>query len=115
MLPYILAAVGGYLIGDSLKGKQYARGGMMEKGGLTTKMMSMLDSGFEFIIYTDLPRKFGQYHIAIKKENGDIVYVVKKGNVGDSKKVKSFSNEKDALDYLSSKFGVRVSRRLMID
>ena len=29
MLPYILAAIGGYLIGDSLKGKQYAEGGMM--------------------------------------------------------------------------------------
>ena len=32
MLPYILAAVGGYLIGDSMK-KQYADGGMMAKGG----------------------------------------------------------------------------------
>ena len=32
MLPYILAAVGGYLIGDSMK-KQYARGGMMADGG----------------------------------------------------------------------------------
>jgi hypothetical protein len=31
MLPYILAAVGGYLIGDSMK-KQYARGGMMSNG-----------------------------------------------------------------------------------
>ena len=29
MIPYILAAVGGYLIGDSVKGKQYARGGKM--------------------------------------------------------------------------------------
>ena len=33
MIPYILAAVGGYLIGDSLKGKQYAERGMMAKGG----------------------------------------------------------------------------------
>jgi len=30
MLPYILAAVGGYLIGDSLKGKQYAKGGVVK-------------------------------------------------------------------------------------
>ena len=30
MLPYILAAVGGYLIGDSMKGKQYARGGELK-------------------------------------------------------------------------------------
>jgi hypothetical protein len=30
MIPYILAAVGGYLIGDSLKGKQYAKGGKVE-------------------------------------------------------------------------------------
>jgi hypothetical protein len=34
MLPYILAAVGGYLIGDSLKGKQFADGGMMADGGI---------------------------------------------------------------------------------
>jgi hypothetical protein len=34
MLPYILAAVGGYLIGDSLKGKQFAEGGYMAKGGV---------------------------------------------------------------------------------
>ena len=33
MLPYILAAVGGYLIGDSLKGKQYAERGYLERGG----------------------------------------------------------------------------------
>ena len=32
MIPYILAVVGGYLIGDSLKGKQYARGGFVSKG-----------------------------------------------------------------------------------
>jgi hypothetical protein len=32
MLPYILAAVGGYLIGDSMK-KQYADGGMMADSG----------------------------------------------------------------------------------
>lgn len=32
MLPYILAAVGGYLIGDSLKGKQFAEGGIMDSG-----------------------------------------------------------------------------------
>ena len=30
MLPYILAAVGGYLIGDSMKGKQYAYGGKVD-------------------------------------------------------------------------------------
>jgi hypothetical protein len=33
MIPYILAAVGGYLIGDSLKAEQYAEGGM--EGGKT--------------------------------------------------------------------------------
>jgi hypothetical protein len=33
MLPYILAAVGGYLIGDSMKADQYADGGMMADGG----------------------------------------------------------------------------------
>ena len=30
MIPYILAAIGGYLIGDSMKGKQYANGGELE-------------------------------------------------------------------------------------
>jgi hypothetical protein len=35
MLPYILAAVGGYLIGDSLKGKQFADGGYIDKSNLT--------------------------------------------------------------------------------
>jgi hypothetical protein len=38
MLPYILAAVGGYLIGDSLKGK--ADVGMMAKGGWIEKPMT---------------------------------------------------------------------------
>ena len=40
MLPYILAAVGGYLIGDSMKGKQYAKGGMMARGGWIEKPMT---------------------------------------------------------------------------
>jgi hypothetical protein len=34
MLPVILAAVGGYLVYDSLKSKKYADGGMMAKGGM---------------------------------------------------------------------------------
>jgi hypothetical protein len=32
MIPYILAAVGGYLIGDSMKGKLFANGGKLEIG-----------------------------------------------------------------------------------
>ena len=44
MIPYILAAVGGYLIGDSLKGKQYAKGGMMAKGGLTQSQEELFDA-----------------------------------------------------------------------
>jgi hypothetical protein len=39
MIPYILAAIGGYLIGDSMKGKQYANGGMMAGGGKVGKML----------------------------------------------------------------------------
>jgi hypothetical protein len=35
MIPYILAAVGGYLIAQSRKDSQYADGGMMAKGGIT--------------------------------------------------------------------------------
>jgi len=30
MIPYIFAAVGGYLIGDSIKAEQYAKGGKVE-------------------------------------------------------------------------------------
>ena len=45
MLPYILAAVGGYLIGDSLKGKQYAEGGMMmARGGKINSIKKDWDS-----------------------------------------------------------------------
>ena len=32
MIPFILAAVGGYLIGDSMKSKKFAKGGMTEHG-----------------------------------------------------------------------------------
>jgi hypothetical protein len=43
MLPYILAAVGGYLIGDSIKTDQYADGGMMmAKGGLTESQEELI-------------------------------------------------------------------------
>ena len=41
MLPYIFAAVGGYLVGDSMKGKQYAEGGSMEEGGVGEEYESM--------------------------------------------------------------------------
>jgi hypothetical protein len=34
MIPYLLAAVGGYLIGQSRKDEQFADGGMMAKGGV---------------------------------------------------------------------------------
>ena len=89
-------------------------GGMMARGGkITDKQMQRLDSGFEFIIYTDLPRQYGQYHISISKEKGDVVYTVKSGHVASSKKVKTFTSEKDAFDYLTNKFGVKVSRKKM--
>jgi len=91
-----------------------ADGGVMAKGGkITDKQMQRLDSGFEFIIYTDLPRQYGQYHISISKEKGDVVYTVKSGHVASSKKVKTFTSEKDAFDYLTNKFGVKVSRKKM--
>ena len=93
---------------------RYANGGMMASGGkISDKQMQRLDSGFEFIIYTDLPRQYGQYHISMAKEKGDVVYIVKSGHVADSKKVKTFTSEKDAFDYLTNKFGVKVSRKKM--
>lgn len=91
-----------------------ADGGMMANGGkISDKQMQRLDSGFQFIIYTDLPRQYGQYHISMAKEKGDVVYIVKSGHVADSKKVKTFTSEKDAFDYLTNKFGVKVSRKKM--
>jgi len=33
MIPFLLAAVGGYLIGQSRRDEQYAKGGMTRKGG----------------------------------------------------------------------------------
>ena len=89
-------------------------GDLMAMGGkISDKQMQRLDSGFEFIIYTDLPRQYGQYHISMAKEKGDVVYIVKSGHVADSKKVKTFTSEKDAFDYLTNKFGVKVSRKKM--
>jgi hypothetical protein len=87
-------------------------GGYMAKGGvLNEKSKKMVNDGYNLVIYTNLPSEFGQYHIVITKEKGEIVYVVKKGHVADSKRVESFTTEKDALNYLTKKFGVKVSRR----
>jgi len=53
MIPYILAAVGGYLIGQSRKDQQYADGGMMKDGmadGQTDEELydSLRDMGFDY-------------------------------------------------------------------
>lgn len=47
MIPYILAVVGGYLIGDSLKGKQYAEGGMMAKDGEIEKRLKFVNDYYK--------------------------------------------------------------------
>ena len=89
-----------------------ADGGKLATGGkVSGQLMKMLDAGFEFVIYLDVPKTYGQYHILIKKEKGNIAYILKKGHdVSDSKKVKSFTNEKDAIDYLSNTLGVKVTK-----
>jgi hypothetical protein len=45
MIPYILAAVGGYLIAQSRKDSQYADGGMTAKGGEKSKLYYHKTSG----------------------------------------------------------------------
>ena len=43
MIPYLLAAVGGYLLGDSMKDSQtFADGGMMANGGETKSFDDLL-------------------------------------------------------------------------
>jgi hypothetical protein len=111
---YDLRKIGQKGKSEVMDNDDYAYGGYMAKGGkISDKQMQKLDSGFEFIIYTDLPRQYGQYHILIAKEKGDVVYIVKSGHVASSKKVKTFKSEKDALNYLTDKFGVKVSRKKM--
>ena len=54
MIPYLLAVVGGYLIGDSMKDSQtFADGGMMAHGGIP------VDQGY--------PTKEGDYFLMDKK------------------------------------------------
>ena len=66
MIPYILAAAGGYLIGDSLKGKEFAKGGMMaliedeeydpnESSGLNTHipMLSFSKNDYDVNVNTE--------------------------------------------------------------
>ena len=65
MLPYILAAVGGYLIGDSMK-KQYAEGGMMAKGGKTDD---------EHIYFMVRPAFVNELMDKAKKENVELEFI----------------------------------------
>jgi len=77
----------------------------LAKGGkISNKMMELLDVGFTFNIDTDYP----DYFLEMAKEKGNLVYIVKKGNALNNRKVKTFSSEQDALDYLSDRFGVKV-------
>jgi len=77
----------------------------LAKGGkISNKMMQLLDAGFTFNIDTDYP----DYFLEMAKEKGNLVYIVKKGNAYDNRKIKTFSSEQDALDYLSDRFGVKV-------
>jgi len=55
MLPVILAAVGGYLIYDSLKSKKFADGGMMADGGIAKGAKYEVLSPDGFTIEFDKP------------------------------------------------------------
>jgi len=65
MLPVILAAVGGYLVYDSLKSKEFADGGMMAKGGelkddrrkIVLEIADTMRSYYDFV-----KTKHGIYH-----------------------------------------------------
>jgi hypothetical protein len=62
MLPYILAAVGGYLIGDSMKGKQFAEGGSVRKELQSARAFPSYEEKKEFKEYlTDFYGKEGTW------------------------------------------------------
>ena len=65
MIPYILAAVGGYLIGQSRKDEQYADGGMMADGG---KLFTNKSKRFIFTGSDGQPHGLNYRLIGIKKD-----------------------------------------------
>jgi hypothetical protein len=92
--------------------KKMSDGGYMAKGGyISDRQMQSLNSGYELVIRTTLP----DYHIIIKKEKGEIVYVIKKGRVYSAKKVKTFTSEKDAFTYLTNMAGEKVTKKKLED
>jgi hypothetical protein len=83
MLPYILAAVGGYLIGDSMKGKQFADGGMMAEGGYMARggklevgdTVMVDDSGYvKLFTGFDISKPAKIISKGKTKSNGKVVY-----------------------------------------
>ena len=101
MIPYILAAVGGYLIGDSLKGKQYDDGG--ETDGYIGYNMSKPYDLWKIVAYAngDYDKKLKEFYslesvkkfakenkskyqsITFEDEYGDNIVVVKNDTADD--------------------------------
>jgi hypothetical protein len=98
--------------GDELLDGSYARGRRKygEGGTISPKVNRLLDSGFEFVTWTD----YGNYVIILKKKNGKIEYTVFKG-FHDRKKIKTFDSKKEAFAFLSLKAGRKVSVEKMED
>jgi len=97
-----------YYLSDKLDDDEYAKGGVMANGGqLSSKQLQMLNAGFTFTIFTDYDNHF----ISIEKVNNKIEYIVRKGRVFDSKKVKSFNSKEEAFSFLSSKAGRKIGTR----
>jgi hypothetical protein len=56
MIPFLLAAVGGYLIGQSRRDEQYAKGGMADGGGVGYENWQMV------VVSKELQKDGGRYH-----------------------------------------------------
>jgi hypothetical protein len=103
MIPYILAAVGGYLIGDSLNAKLFAGGGMMADGG-----DAMAKGGKEGGGYVAVSEKDGYWYIISKpttKEKAEEVIKmgVPRGEVGKVVTIAQAKSQKKLIgeEYLS--------------
>jgi hypothetical protein len=108
MIPYILAAVGGYLIAQSRKDQQYADGGMDDdyaKGGMTAKGGSVKSSKYAIIQDTEGQFEQGFYIVVDTDENTLVdLFEFKKEAEGYLKEIKEKGVENvDASKYNGQK------------
>jgi hypothetical protein len=86
MLPVILAAVGGYLVYDSLKSKKYADGGIMAKGGKMDEKYEVLSPDgftieFDKPYYTSKKKAYEAFDKWKKRYEGQGYYSSNNGRI----------------------------------